>query len=175
MNKLNDALVEVEVDNTVFDFQNISTGEEISIEDRIELTLPNDTPENYNFNIKITAFNNGNRIQDFYVSFIANPSYLNLQNDEIAMTVTSDGNHGYNDFSENIQGIGFQYKGSLELMFEGGFMMTQKGEDYVADGIRNRSGVKDNDLFSLEKNREVSLIRYIIAYPLHYEASLFYE
>jgi hypothetical protein len=147
----NDKLVEVEVDNTVFDFNNISTGEEFSIENKIEITLPGETPENYTFNIKITAFNNGDRIQDFYVSFIANPSYLNLQNDEIAMTVTSNGNHGYNDFSENIQGIGFQYKGALELMFEGGFMMAQKGEEYVADGIRNRSGVKDNDLFSLEK------------------------
>lgn len=147
----NDALVEVEVNNTFFEFNNITTGEIFSIEDKIEIALSEDTPENYNYNIKITAFSNGERIQDFYISFIANPSYLNLQNDEIAMTVTSDGNHGYNDFSENIQGLGFQYKGALELMFEGGFMMTKKGENYVADGIRNRAGVKDNDLFSLEK------------------------
>ena len=147
----NDELVKVVVDNTVFNYQNIATGEIFQIKDNLEITLPQDTPENYNFNIKITAFHNGEKIQDFYVSFIANPSYLNLLNDEIAMTVTSNGNHGYNDFSENIQGVGFQYNGALELMFEGGFMMTQKGQEYVADGIRNRSSVKDKDLFSLEK------------------------
>ncbi|MFA7327082.1 MAG: S8 family peptidase [Candidatus Kapaibacterium sp.] len=147
----NDKYVKVEVDNTIFNFQNIPSGELFSIKDNIEITIPENTPENYNFNIVITAFHNGEKLQDFYVSFIANPSYLNLQNDEIAITVTSIGNHGYNDFSENIQGIGFQYKEATDLMFEGGFMMTQKGKEYVADGIRNRSSVKDRDFFSLEK------------------------
>ena len=147
----NDKYVKVNVDNTVFSFHNIPSGELFSIKDNIEITIPEETPENYNFNIQITAFDNGERLQDFYVSFIANPSYLNLQNDEIAMTVTSAGNHGYNDFSENVQGIGFQFKDATDLMFEGGFMMTQKGKVYVADGIRNRSSVKDKDLFSLEK------------------------
>ncbi len=147
----NDKLVNVDVDNTIFDFNNISTSELFSIKDNIEITLPEDTPQNYNFNIKITAYHNGERIQDFYVSFIANPSYLDLRNDEMAMTVTSNGNHGYNDFSENVQGVGFQYNRLLDLMFEGGFMMTQKGEEYVADGIRNRSSVKDRDLFAIEK------------------------
>ncbi|PKL80727.1 MAG: hypothetical protein CVV25_03225 [Ignavibacteriae bacterium HGW-Ignavibacteriae-4] len=147
----NDKYVKVNVDNTVFNFQNIPSGELFSIKDNIEITIPEETPENYSFNIQITAFHNGERLQDFYVSFIANPSYLNLQNDEIAMTVTSAGNHGYNDFSENVQGIGFQFKDATDLMFEGGFMMTQKEKVYVADGIRNRSSVKDKDLFSLEK------------------------
>lgn len=147
----NDKYVKVEVDNTIFNFQNIPSGELFSIKDNIEITIPEETPENYSFNIQITAFHNGEKLQDFYVSFIANPSYLDLQNDEIAMTVTSVGNHGYNDFSENIQGIGFQYKEAIDLMFEGGFMMTQKGKEYVADGIRNRSSVKDRDFFSLEK------------------------
>lgn len=147
----NDEYVKVAVDNTVFNFQNIPSGGLFEIKDNIQITLPQATPENYNFNIKITAYHNGERIQDFYVSFIANPSYLDLKNDEIAMTVTSNGNHGYNDFSENIQGIGFQYKGELDLLFEGGFMMTQKGKEYVADGVRNRYSVRDRDLFSIEK------------------------
>ncbi len=147
----NDKFVEVEVSNSIFDFNNIPKGGVFSITDDIEIIIPEDTPENYNFNIKISAYHNGEKIQDFYVNFIANPSYLNLHNDEIAMTVTSNGNHGYNDFSENIQGLGFQYKEAIDLMFEGGFMITQKGKEYVADGIRNRSSVKDRDLFSLEK------------------------
>lgn len=147
----NDKFIELEIDNTVFSFQDLAMGEVFSIEDEINLEIPKETPENYNFNLKISAFSKGNRIQDFYVNFIANPSYLNIENEKIIMTVTSDGNHGFNDFSENIQGDGFRYESPKNLMFEGGFMMTQKGKPYVADGVRNRSGIRDNDLFSLKK------------------------
>lgn len=151
----NDKFVKLDINNTIFDFNNISSGEIFSVTDNIEITIPEETPENYKFNILISAYHNGERLQDFYVSFIANPSYLDLKNDDMAMTVTSNGNHGYNDFSENLQGIGFQFKDAVDILFEGGFMMTQKGKVYVADGIRNRSSVKDKDLFSLEKiNRE---------------------
>jgi hypothetical protein len=61
--------------------------------------------------------------------------YATENNGFIELTVTSRGNLAFNDYPANLEGNGFKYKGSENLMFEGAFMY---GTDpfKVMDGAR---------------------------------------
>lgn len=147
----NDKLFPLVISKQNFMFKELATGEKFKINDELELTIPKDIPVNYNYNIKITAYVEGVRIQDFYLDFVVNQSYIDLTDENISTTITSNGNIGYNDFPNNLQGKGFEYGKGQNALYEGGFMITQKGKDYVADGVRNRSSYKSNDLYSIAK------------------------
>lgn len=72
-----------------------------------------------------------------------NPSYLNIDTNLVALTVTSKGRLGFND-QDNQQGLGFVYKNN-NLLFEGGIMVSS-GIEHVSDCIRgNKPGVLDED------------------------------
>jgi len=57
------------------------------------------------------------------ITGIANPTYATIEVNDIAASVNSTGNIGYNDYSANEQGVGFRYKGSTSLLFEGALMI----------------------------------------------------
>jgi subtilisin family serine protease len=57
-----------------------------------------------------------------WYSTIANPTFATVNVNNVAMTVTSKGALGFNDFPQNLQGKGFKYKNSPGLFFEGAFM-----------------------------------------------------
>lgn len=145
-----DRYVPVEISKKNFTFQELSTDELFDITGEITFTIPENTPEDYTFNIPLMVYYEGEYLQKLTVSFVANPSYLTLENEEVGITITSNGNIGFNDYPNNIQGVGFSVDGRNAL-FESGFMITQVGEEYVADGVRNRSGKKSKDLFSIDK------------------------
>ena len=56
------------------------------------------------------------------VFFIQQPSYRDHDINDIRMTLTNDGNLGFDDM-DGILGSGFRYKGSESVMFEGAFML----------------------------------------------------
>lgn len=145
-----DKYLELSILNRNFTFTALSTNEEFGITNQIEFTIPESSPDDYTINIPLAAYHNGKFIKRMYVSFVVNASYRNLENNEIGTTITSKGNIGYNDFPNNTQGLGFQY-GDNNALFEGGFMITQKGKLYVADNVRTRSGFRDNNLNSVRK------------------------
>lgn len=146
----NDEFIDLSILNRNFTFTALSTKEEFGITNQIEFTIPDNALEDYTVNIPFAAYHKGKFIKRMYVSFVVNPSYRDLKNSEIATSITSRGNIGYNDFPKNNQGLGFQY-GDLNTLFEGGVMITQKGKPYVANNVRSRTGVRDNNLFSLTK------------------------
>jgi hypothetical protein len=57
-----------------------------------------------------------------WFSIKINPTYETHSSSRITMTVTSKGALGYNDYSSNQEGMGFQYLGGSSVMFEGAFM-----------------------------------------------------
>lgn len=136
---------------TEFEFHNLATGEQFHINDGLSFTIPDSLAEDYNVKVKLTAYSNDVKLQEFYLEFVVNQSYIDLKNEKIGLTITSNGNLGYNDFPDNLQGIGFEYGDSQNAMFGGGFMITQKGDEYVGDGVRSSSGTRDYDLFSIKK------------------------
>lgn len=56
------------------------------------------------------------------VFFITQPSYRDHDINDIRMTLTNDGNLGFDDM-DGVLGSGFRYKGSESVMFEGAFML----------------------------------------------------
>jgi serine protease len=73
--------------------------------------------------------------QDYqYFHGAINPSFIVIDTNQVALTVTSSGRLGFNDGSHNLEGIGFVYK-NLNLLFEGGLMVSN-GPAKVSDCVR---------------------------------------
>jgi subtilisin family serine protease len=74
-----------------------------------------------------------------------NPSYLNFNNNLIHTTFNSKGNIGFNDYPFNEQGIGFLYKNSPNVLYEGALMIAS--DTLLADVARNESQMKQDNSF----------------------------
>lgn len=77
------------------------------------------------------------------IAAVANPTYATLEENDIAVSVNSVGNIGYNDYSSNEQGVGFRYQGSSSILFEGALMIGVNGlrVSNVARGLE--TGTRD--------------------------------
>jgi serine protease len=86
--------------------------------------------------------------QDYqYFKVTANPDFVTLQRPDLAVTVTSNGNIGYNGFRYE-QGEGVVYRQGAPLLSEGGLMIGSS-PSRVSDNIRNEQGASDQDFFTL--------------------------
>ncbi|MDQ7816523.1 MAG: S8 family serine peptidase [Melioribacteraceae bacterium] len=82
--------------------------------------------------------------EDFqWFSIKINPTYETHSTNKITMTVTSKGALGYNDYSSNQEGVGFQYLGDKSLMFEGAFMYGTS-TDRLMDAARLTDSQSDD-------------------------------
>lgn len=77
---------------------------------------------------------------------IANPTYATQAGNDAALTITSKGALGFNNYPTNTQGIGFKYLDSGNLLFEGGLMLTAAGK--VSDAVRGANSGTQNQDFS---------------------------
>ncbi|MGB0887073.1 MAG: S8 family serine peptidase [Vicingaceae bacterium] len=93
------------------------------------------------------VISNGSFANNEYFEIILNPDYINLAENQISTTITSNGKIGLND---NSKGLGFNYNGE-SLLFEGGLMI---GDDFtrVADVVRGVSG-RDQDFLAQQNVR----------------------
>lgn len=98
--------------------------------------LSNDVPINSVLEIEFEITENGNLITTDFVTFTANPSYRTISSNNITTTINSSGNIGFNDYPSNIQGEGFKYKNSSNLLYEGGLIVAT-GFNRVWDVNRN--------------------------------------
>lgn len=82
-----------------------------------------------------------------YFSVVINPSYFNMDANKIATTINSRGNFGYNDYSNNTQGIGFKYNNQANLLFEGGLICATSASR-VSDVVRGSNQAVQNTDFT---------------------------
>jgi serine protease len=86
--------------------------------------------------------------QDYqYFKVRANPDFVTLDSNDLAVTVTSKSNIGYNGFQFD-QGEGVVYRQGPPLLSEGGLMIGTS-PSRVSDNIRNEQSVSDQDFFTL--------------------------
>lgn len=80
------------------------------------------------------------------VFFIQQPSYRDHDINDIRMTLTNDGNLGFDDM-DGILGSGFRYKGSESIMFEGAFMLgaVVNQSPFVVDVARSAATDQSED------------------------------
>ncbi len=82
------------------------------------------------------------------IRFVANPSYVVSNNNNISITIGSRGNLAFNDFPTNTQGRGFRYKSSGNLLFEGA-LIVGTSQTKISDVARNQTGNAQNRDFTV--------------------------
>ncbi len=96
------------------------------------------------FDFKIEA--DGNYKDKKTIRVNLNPSYLEMDNNNITCTFNSEGNIGYNDYSANSQGVGFLHKG-FDYLYEGG-IIAGINENFISNNARGSSGTAKNRNFN---------------------------
>ncbi|RLD58607.1 MAG: hypothetical protein DRJ01_12350 [Bacteroidetes bacterium] len=100
---------------------------------------------NYDENIILRLdYDYGTRQSIQYLDFDANPSFINIDTNNISTTITSNGNIGFTN-SQNRNGIGFLYKNSENLLFEAGLLIGNSAQN-VTNCVR---GSDDFETISL--------------------------
>jgi serine protease len=83
-------------------------------------------------------------------SVMLDPIFNQLSLNNIATTITAQGNIGFNDYPNNMQGLGFIYKPDDDsLLFEGAFMAGTSSYKEV-DVARDSSGLEESGDFRRE-------------------------
>jgi len=72
------------------------------------------------------------------ITTFANPNFATQSGNNISMTITGKGNLGFNDYPNNMQGEGFSYLNSQNLLFEGALMIASSASR-VSDAARGSS------------------------------------
>lgn len=96
----------------------------------------------------LLSFSDGSYKDWQIITFIANPSYVVSNNNNITITIGSKGNLAFNDFPTNTQGQGFKYKTSKNLLFEGA-LITGTSSTKISDVARNETGNAQSQDFSI--------------------------
>ena len=93
----------------------------------------------------IYSDNNYRAVQ--YISLFVNTSYLNIDTNQVATTLTSDGRIGYNNANSR-QGLGFRYQNGETLMISGG-LIVGKSNTQVVDAVYSATQGFDHDFFPI--------------------------
>ena len=112
--------------NTLDSVNNNSVGFKFSV-------VPNGP---YNHTVNFLLRYSGNNYSDYqWISTRVNPTYDNLNNNNIELTVTSKGAVGFNDYPDNLEGVGLKYMDQDNVLFEGA-LMYGTGPDRLMDVAR---------------------------------------
>ena len=138
-----------------FSLSSLGTLEEASnITVPFEFEVGNNAPMNAETYLMLTYKADDYEDQECF-SINLNPSYLNTTVSKIKMTVTSEGNIGFHDFPDNLQGIGFIYDDGNNMLFEGSLILAVS-ENQVSDAARNITNGNKNASF-----KTVAPVRFI--------------
>jgi serine protease len=119
---------------------------------RVNTNAPQNSAVNFKVNYTDGAYT------DFeYFTVIVNPTYFNMDINKITTTINSRGNFGFNNYSNNTQGVGFLYNNGTNLLFEGG-LMTGVSSSKVSDVVRGSNQ-------SVQKNSFTNIIPFQITEP----------
>lgn len=112
------------------------------------IRVNSNAPANTIVNFKV-SYTDGSYSDFEYFSVVINPSYFNMDVNKIATTINSRGNFGYNDYSNNTQGIGFKYNNLANILFEGG-LICATSSSRVSDVVRGvDQSIQNNDFTNI--------------------------
>lgn len=118
---------------------------------KIDINTPINTLVTFEVNITDGIFSNTELID-----VLVNVDYLNIAVNELATTLGSVGQFGYNARNQG-QGLGVRFKSGSSQLFEGGLMIGTDNNNFirVMDRIRNGSNSWDSDFQVLENVKEI--------------------
>ena len=107
-------------------------------------TLSNSTPYDTSLQF-VLEYSDGSYIGDFQlISVPVNPSYFTQSGNNVSLTIASKGNLAFNDYPNNTEGNGFQYKNGNNLLFEGALMIGTSANT-IEDAARDSSDGNNQD------------------------------
>jgi serine protease len=91
------------------------------------------------------------------IDVLVNVDYLNIAINNMASTLGSMGQFGYNDRNQT-QGLGVQFKNGSSQLFEGGLMIGTNADNFtrVMDRVRNGSNSWDTDFEVVASVKEIT-------------------
>ncbi len=155
INNLNVSLISLDnyakVDNGTFNINSIATLDSFSNSaSQFTFTIADSVPYDAKLNF-ILKYTDGSSYSDFQlISVNVNPSYVTQSGNNIALTITSKGNLGFNDYPTNIEGQGFKYAGGPNLLFEGALIFGNSSS-HISDAARGSDqSYEDSSFYVLQ-------------------------
>lgn len=116
------------------------------------LTLSQNTPENQQVNIKISIQDGA--YSDFQViTFTVNPSFLDIDENQITTSISSRGRIGFDDPDNQEKGNGFVFNED-PVLYEMGLLMGTSAAQ-ISNNIRGTDGKFDQDFSPLDAIRKI--------------------
>ena len=100
----------------------MGTGEYRTLPEPLLLRIPSNVPDNAVVELRFAVRHGTRLVGREWTSVIVRPVYRTLAANRIAVTFNSRGNIAFNDYPDNLQGDGFRWQGSPNLLFEGALM-----------------------------------------------------
>ncbi len=138
------------------DIGNMETLQEIDIQNGISFIVPDNISPDFFCTLELTITADDHYETKEFISIILYPSFRTMDGNNITVTFNNRGNIAFNDYPTNLQGDGFLYKDSPNLLFEGALMIATSPERVanVARGsgqsAQNRSFFSD-EIFKIQK------------------------
>ena len=134
-------------------------GDLASLEEKrvsINFVLPDNINFDYSIEFELLFADADDYSTSEILSFIVNQSYRDIRTDLLLSSINSRGHIGFNDFPDNLEGSGFQYKNTGNVLFEGAYMATTNGK--ISDVARTETGQQSSH-FNFEKLVSRSLVK----------------
>jgi subtilisin family serine protease len=104
---------------------------------QFSFTLANSIPFDTSLQFRL-EYSDGSYSDFQLFSVPVNPSYFTQSGNNVSLTITSKGDIAFNDYPNNTDGNGFQYKNGNNLLFEGALMFGTSSstlEDAARDSV----------------------------------------
>jgi len=103
-------------------------------------------PENYTISFMVSVVD-GNYKDVSTFGIPVQPTFKDMNINNVTMTVTSNGGLGFNDFPTNLQGTGFTFKDIFQNLLLEGALMIGVSSTKVSNAARDETGVYPNRHF----------------------------
>jgi len=150
--------------------------DEIKESIQFQFVIPSNAQNDEEFSMLCTIKDDDSKVKDFIITLFLNPTYRTISDNNIAVTVNSIGNFGYNDYSSNVQGDGFTFKNSSNLLFESSLMIGTSINQLsnVARGFIQESadkGFEIDKIISINKSENSTLQNVTVAHAEYSDRS----
>ncbi len=128
----------------------LPTNSLLAIDNVLEFLIPDRVSADQKIDIIINFKDTSGFKSSEIINIVVNPSYRNMKANNIHTTINSRGNIGFNDYPSNSEGIGFSFKGSSNLLFEGSLMIGA-GYNRLSNVARGSNQSFQDESFYLTK------------------------
>jgi subtilisin family serine protease len=134
--------------NGVFNAGSVGTLNEFNNNSsKFTFSISNSVPQNAKLNF-LLRYSDGSYSDFQWIETIGNPTYATQSVNDIALTITSKGTFGFNDYPNNLQGDGFKYLEGQNQLFEGALILGTSSTK-ISDAARGANQNSQNNDFAV--------------------------